>query len=927
VYREKTMRCKIIFFLLSLVFVITVSYGQKKGIYDSDQISKIQSRDLRYIYGLYEIPVTNDGRFGWDPEYNVPGGGRWPRGTNIGYIFGAGIWIGAVIDSMKHVTVGYNPMNCQTEMVPGAPGSIPNDPNEIVFISTDYPEKNFPQWPRGYNNDGSPVTISQMDSWAQCNDLDASKQFEAGTPIGVHLITETFSWSSTFRDVQDIAVVRYTVKNVNPDQEKWTNAYVGFAMDADVGDGTNDYAGCAPDLNLGFMYSSSDLTDLEKELPYPPGYIGIKFLDGPSRDPITGEAKMSTFIRWGRELQPNTDEIRYNLLAKGTYDTVDSEPDDKRMLLSSGPFDLEYGESVEFVVAVIFAWPQWYLDSTVVGQEERYADRIKNVATSAQWIHDNGYRFPQPPDMPQLTLVPDDRKMIIVWDEKSEKSEELSIALPGETDPYDFEGYRLWKSYSGEEGTFVLLGEWDIVDYDDIGRPIGKNTGLKHSLIDNDLTNGKTYFYAITAYDRGEYEKEHYGEPEYEIVPPLETGKTFGINLKAGSPNVVPSNFTAPGFLDYRMVSGDSLEVSFNATPEFVIRDSVKRGTFQIVFRDPPGIRIDLSESYLGPDIFVVDVATQDTVSTTMNFPIGYPPSSMNSEFFNWLKLTFTGPNLMRDQIDSVYFTDTKQAVLILPETDFSSEYSTFQTSVLRTAPFGFFFQPHTYLIEFLDANQVNVYDVTTGEQLNFELRMLGKDYAIASYNRQVVSVSETGDTTWTWVDASGGFKRRRYSPCEGYKIYVPGAFIAIEDINHEIQAGDSLFIRLEGVCSPRSGDVFQFGIEGSRLNYQTDLSVVKVVPNPYLTRAAWDIDNDYQRIQFINLPTECDIRIYTIAGDLVKTIHHEDPYSGGFQSHTAGTAYWNLQTENNQKVSTGVYVYFLTSPYGETTGRFAIIR
>jgi hypothetical protein len=926
--RETALRWKrIVISLFVIALIAFVSDGQVKDVKAYDQLGKPLKRDLRYIYGRYEIPVTNDGRFGFDPEYNVPGGGRWPRGTNDGYIFGAGIWIGAIIDDVKHVTVGYNPTNVQTEMVPGAPNTDPNDSKEIVFVNTDYPNANLPPWPRGVDDDGNPITISQMDSWAQCNDLDASKQFEAGTPIGVHLITETFSWSSSFRDVQDFAIIRYTVKNVNPDRKKWTNAYVGFAMDADIGDPTNDLTGCYPDLNLGFTYSASELTSLEKELAYPPGYVGIKFLDGPSRDPITGEANMTTFIRWAHELNPNTDEIRYNLLAKGTYDILDTEPADKRMLLSSGPFDLEYGDTVEFVVAIVFAWPEWYFDSSIKGQPEKYADRLKRVAVNAQWVYDNEYRFPQPPDLPRVTLEPDDRKMIIIWDETSEKSKELSIALPEHTDPYDFEGYRLWKSNSGAEGTFTLLGEWDIISYDDLGRPIGRNTGLKHSFIDTELINGKTYFYAVTAYDRGEFERGYYGELEYEVVPPLETGKVFDINLKAGSPNVLPSNFTTPGFLDYRMVSGDSLKVSFRTAPEFVIRDNVESRTFHIAFKDPPSIRIDLSEPYLGPDIFVVDVVAQDTVSITPNFPIGYPPSSLDSDIFNGLKLTFTGPNLIRNRIDSVYFSTPKQDVRILPETDFSDEYSTFQTTVLRTAPLGFFFEPYTYLIEFLTADQVNVYNMTTGEQLNFELRMLGKDYAVTSFERRVINISPAGDTTWTWIDVSGGFRRRLYSPSNGYKFYIPGVFIAIEDIGREIQPGDSLYIRLAGVSAPRFGDIFQFRVEGSTINYKTDLSVVKVVPNPYLVRSAWDLDNDYQRVQFINLPTECVIRVYTIAGDLIKTIHHNDPYPGGFTSHTRGTAYWNLQTENNQKVSTGVYVYYLTSPYGETIGRFAIIR
>lgn len=907
--------------------------GAQAGITDRAANNKTASilkplkRDLRYIYGRYEIPVTNDGRFGWDPQYNMPGGGRWPRGSNEGYIFGAGIWVGATVDSVKHVAVGYNPTNIQTEFVPG---NLPNepgytDPTEIVYIGTDYPSTTLPPWPRGKDVYGNPVTVSQMDSWSQCNDLDPSRQFEGGQSLGVLLTTETFSWSSSFRDIQDIVFIRYTVKNINPEGKAWKNAYIGFAMDADIGDPTNDLTGCFKDLNIGFTYSAANLTDYEKGLAHPPGYVGIKFLEGPAKDPVTGAAKMSAFLRWASELNPNTDEIRYDLMASAIYDSVDNEPADKRMLISSGPFDLACGDSTTFVVAIVFAWPEWYYDAAVKGQIDKYADHLKLVAANAQYIYNNDYHFPQPPDLPLLTLSPDDRKIIVLWDNTSEKTIEKAVSLPGVTDPHDFEGYRLWKSTTGADGSFVLLGEWDMVDFDDLGNPIGKNTGLSHTYVDKNLTNGKNYFYAVTAFDRGEYQPQHYGETEYEVVPPLETGKIFGINLKVGSPNVLPSNFTVPGFRDLKVVSGSPSLLDFKIAPTFQIRDSVKSTAYQVKFKSARSIRIDLQESILGPDIFVVNPTTNDTLSTTLNFPITEPPTTMQSDLFNGVTLSFTGPSLLRNSIDSVYFATPKSNVVIRTETDFSKDYLTPQTTVFRTAPLSFYFQPHTYLVKFGAADTVS--DVDTGEKLNFELSMLGRDYAVATYLRKP-SVGATGDTTWVWANDPTGFKRRHYSPGDGYKIYIPGAFVFIEDTLRQIVAGDSLYIRLTGTAAPRFGDVIQFVTDGSVVNYQTDLSVVKVVPNPYLVRAGWDIDNDYQRVQFINLPTDCTIKVYTIAGDLVKTISHAEPYQPGFDSHTRGTAFWNLQTENNQKVATGVYVFCVVSPYGEkAVGRFAIIR
>ncbi|HEX9615105.1 MAG TPA: hypothetical protein VGA55_06345, partial [Bacteroidota bacterium] len=377
--------------LLFIPLVVVTVSGQINKFQDIPSLDKTAIRDLRYIFARYEIPLTNDGRFGWDPQYNVPGGGRWLRGTNEGYIFGAGVWVGAIVDGVKNVAVGYNPTNIQTEFVPG---DLPNepgytDPDEIVFISTDYPNSSLAPWPHGYDANGFPITVSQTDSWSTSNDLDPTRHFESGVPLGVHITTETYSWNSSFRDVWDIVFIRYTIRNIRPDQKNWTEAYIGFAMDADIGDPTNDLTGSLPDLNLGFTYSSANLTSLEQGLDHPPGYVGLKFLDGPARDSITGAAKMSTFVKWANELNPNTDEIRYDLMSKGTYDLTDSEPADKRMLISSGPFDLAYGDSVQLVVAVVFAWPEWYYDQSLQGQPDRYADHLKLVASNAQFVYDN----------------------------------------------------------------------------------------------------------------------------------------------------------------------------------------------------------------------------------------------------------------------------------------------------------------------------------------------------------------------------------------------------------------------------------------------------------------------------------------------------------------------------------------------------------
>ncbi len=914
----------VLFILVTQIFALPNS-KQNPGL------TKPSIRDLRHIYARYDLPITNDGRFGWDPVAQVPGGGRWLGGTNEGYIFGAGVWVGAMIDSVKQVTVGYNPVNIKTEMVPG---DLPNepgytDPTEIVYISTDYPNAAIPPWPKGYDGDGIPITVSQMDSWSQSNDLDPSQQFEAGKPLGVLLTTETYSWNSSFRDMWDIAFISYTVENINPDQKTWENAYIGFAMDPDIGDPTNDLTGCFPDLNIGFAYSAAELTGLELDLEHPPGYVGIKFLEGPYVDPETGAAKMSSFRRWGNDFAPNNDDMRYELLSGETYDLEDSSPADKRIFLSSGPFDLAYGESTRFVVAICFAWPMWYYDSSVRGQPDRYADYLKIVAENAQYVFDNNYQFPQPPAIPRIELFPLDQKIVIKWDERAENTVERILSLPDFSDPLDFEGYKLWKSMTGAEGSFELLGHWDKISFDDLSNQIGSNTGLTHSFVDANVINGKTYFYAMTAYDRGEYQPGGYGDPEFEVVPPLETGMVFDVNLNAAVPNTPPSNYSDPVMADLELITGNSEEVDFTITPEYLLSDSVKDKTFQIRFSEVPAFRVDKDIIDQGPDIFITDQSTGDTVCTTWDFPVGYPASTVKSELFNGMRLDYTGPNLLTNKVDTVFFPETKMRVEILLETD-HEELITPQTSIPVSYPYGSYFLPHLYKVEFYELSgylRIFVYDLDTQDTLEYEMRSFGNTWSIASYERLVASIDTVNaDTTWSWYNAPSGFKNKISDSAAGFKIYIPGAFIFIKDPHREIVDGDEMYIQLSGVRAPIAGEKYQFTTIGSQVDDNADINI-KVVPNPYLVRAAWDIDNDYQKIQFINLPTECTLKIYTVAGDLVKTIQHNDPYSSGFFGQTGGTLFWNLMTDNNQKISTGVYVFYLDSPFGSDVGRFAVIR
>jgi len=98
------------------------------------------------------------------------------------------------------------------------------------------------------------------------------------------------------------------------------------------------------------------------------------------------------------------------------------------------------------------------------------------------------------------------------------------------------------------------------------------------------------------------------------------------------------------------------------------------------------------------------------------------------------------------------------------------------------------------------------------------------------------------------------------------------------------------------------------------------DLSKITVVPNPYKRNAAWEGSGD-EKIQFTNLPLRATIRVYTVAGDLVKEWDHYDATGGGSSD-------WNTRNDDGDLVVSGIYLYHVKSAAGgDRVGKFIIIR
>jgi hypothetical protein len=92
----------------------------------------------------------------------------------------------------------------------------------------------------------------------------------------------------------------------------------------------------------------------------------------------------------------------------------------------------------------------------------------------------------------------------------------------------------------------------------------------------------------------------------------------------------------------------------------------------------------------------------------------------------------------------------------------------------------------------------------------------------------------------------------------------------------------------------------------------------VSVVPNPYRGSEAWDLPGGNE-LHFINLPSHATIKIYTVAGDLVTTLEHNDAVRD-FER-------WDLKNQSGHDIASGIYMYRVVSGTFSFQNRFIVIR
>lgn len=587
----------------------------------------------------------------------------------------------------------------------------------------------------------------------------------------------------------------------------------------------------------------------------------------------------------------------------------------------TGNFE-EAGETERFSMSMIFG----------IDKEDLFR-RKKTV----QNIYNANYRFAKPPDKPIIKAIPGDGQVTLYWDNRAE------LTFDAFYQKYNFEGYRIYRSTEANFLEVKLItdaygksifrkpiAQFDLIDGIKDLHPIdvngamfnlGNDSGLKHSYIDKDVQNGQTYYYAVAAYDQGYVVTTIEGN--IEGIPPSETPTIFkmdvngivtnDINTAVITPRAPAAGYIAPEIENFIASGPGTGKVSVSVLDP----DSVKSyHTYRLEFEDYAAYHDNPRPYYT-----LIDHSENDTLVHEKRMAGNEAQLNVTDGF---------SINIMNDTLNSI--DEDKSGVSgntnYLVEFGFDSRYE--PTYGARRVDIPADFELHLMepgmgdlsfpATRFSDPIQSNVIikNLTDGnDHQSFIFQDVNEDEVFNENDAIFIALGDSIDKPPT----DFGDLKVSWSVS-----FFSDTTIAEEDrIPPEV--GDVFTIITKKTF--RQGEYFEFTSKAQDFNQSNavaELNNIAVVPNPYAGAASWEpfsnsVGRGERRVQFIHLPNECTIRIYTIAGKLVQTIEHSSTIADGQES-------WNLVSKDGMDIAYGVYVFYVDAPgIGEKIGRFAIIK
>ena len=721
--------------------------------------------------------------------------------------------------------------------------------------------------------------------------------------------------------------------------------YTGPDLDGSEGNHKPDFlegVGCEPNFNTTDV-SESDMV----------GLTTFRMFPIPSHAP-------SNETTWFKN-----DEAMWGLIGVDSLEEYLDNVSNLVEVFASGPFPLYQGRVERISMSELHS----YDPLEGLSSDDHTAPALYELKRIVQVIYEKDYRFAQPPKMPTLTATAGDGKVILTWDD---------IADTKTRDPFvgninDFEGYKVYRStdkYMSDPeiitdgyGTPMFkkpIYQCDLVDgisgftdfglVNGAGYNLGSETGITHIFVDNTVQNGRTYYYAVVAYDFGAPNIGPGIAPsENNVVIELDEAeeiRSIGKNVAVVVPHPRAAGYVPPE------VTIEETELLGTGSVEPLIRaqGALKQGHqyaltfladtiasisgydygFQYVTN---GIQIfdetdstvliysEDSSKYVGQNIVFKDTANYWVLNNSEEIltdifdglqlqiePGEVEASSLNYEKSGWI----TGAGTMRItptvteglQLSWKYnitFTDDDSAYVgIARSGTIRDENGTSIGSNKITQPAVNFFVQNMSFID-TSTGQHPIMDVVVQDVNNNDIVDIGVDRFF---------VGATVGSRWRATAFIMDFQLdsgANYPPSESsYQVDYNRPYFSTDTIRFSVEQENALDLSI----------------------VQSDLDSIRVVPNPYVMTNMMEsaVSNPFlnqrRKIMFTHIPANCIIKIFTVSGVLVDEIIVNNEPSNGI-------IHWDMLTRENLEVAAGMYVYHIDAlDIGEEKlGKFAIIK
>ncbi|MCI0507495.1 MAG: hypothetical protein L0Z73_15480, partial [Gammaproteobacteria bacterium] len=654
-------------------------------------------------------------------------------------------------------------------------------------------------------------------------------------------------------------------------------------------------------------------------------YLSGKRKDGADWiNPLTGE--VTSFVNTG---DPVT--------GTGWISTKEAPPSDVRLLIGSGPFTLAVGDTQEIVLGCVIA---------------QGGDRLSSVSLlrvydkQLQQAYDLGFQVPSPPLSPAVTVTELDKEILLTWGQDAENYNETG---------YGFEGYNIyigssiggpWKrleTFDIEDGILAVFDE----GYDEntntvlsLPSAFGKDLGLKYQYsINKDyngftLANGRTYYVVVTSYSAGVESTPRVLESSRNVINAVPhqprpgtvvTHKAFeNVNFQhIGTADTTKWDVWVQ-LMDPLYVETADYEIKINEDQSWTL---LKNGATVPAYTSVTeyGFDTDITNRTAyqnkGIDFFLgVDANfSLDPISTFL-------PKLISTGSDPTMITALTSPSRLGQfktdlAKDGIFKKGTKSEALLYNalQIRFTGDFDPATKDVVSggsMATFLFWFgDPGNFknhpknptvggAAPFLIRVPFEVYDMTRNVKLNVAFtdnkqKLADADfvptwaprgecrvYIFASeYDEQIHNCGYTGtDTLATWTFIYGA-----------NTVWTKGDIVELSFPQPLPVTGKEMTVTVKGKPVTLQPDRFKFSIKGQQHGVAEDarqrLDIINVYPNPYLAYNLNERGLHQENVVFINLPAECTIRIFSTAGQLIRTLEHSEVVATGVRA--VGTMRW----------------------------------